>query len=110
MIGVLARESGQLMSTVSEEPYINARLAFEQASELRHFDAVNRLGDRVDLAEMVAIAHHDPKSLAKVHRKYDDLAGLIPSIEDTKRAALRIAEQSGDHETAATIRAALGGG
>ena len=109
MIGVLARESGQLMSTVADEPYINARLAFEQALELRRFDSVNRLGERVDLAEMFAMARHDPKALEKVHHRYEDLAGLIPTIAETKAAALRMLEESGDHANAAKIRAVMGG-
>lgn len=108
MIGVIARESGQLLSTVEQEPYINARLSFEQIRELRYHDDVNQLKDRIDTADMIAVAYRDPAQLAKARRQYESLAGLIPTVEDSLRAGLRIAEAAGDVDAVAQLRAALG--
>lgn len=53
---------------------------------------VTRLGERVDLAGMVAAAFHEPKQLAKHERRYLREAGMLGNmLEAAKQRALTTA-------------------
>jgi hypothetical protein len=59
---------------------------------------VQRLGERVDLAGMVAMGFHEPKKLDTQHRRYLREAGLL--------APMLAAAQATALETVAKVRAA----
>lgn len=57
-------------------------LLFDQLDEIQHFKDVEALGNRLDQANLTAIAMHEPKKLSLAHHRYEEKAGLLPSREE----------------------------
>ena len=65
-------------------------------AELRTMDreaAVTRLGDRTDLAGMVAVAFHQPQDLQKMEMRYLKAAGRLSQMFEETRERLTALSQ-----------------
>ena len=65
-------------------------------AELRTMEkeaAVTRLGDRTDLAGMVAVAFHQPQDLQKMEMRYLKAAGQLSQMFDQTRERLTALSQ-----------------
>ena len=81
------------MTAVAQEAFA---LTVWTWGELRAMDreaSVARLGERTDLAGMVAVAFHQPQDLQKMEMRYLKAAGQLSRMFDETRARLTALSQ-----------------
>lgn len=76
-------ETGQPLRAVLREPWPVTLLVYDQIDEMRHFKSIEAFGNRIDAANLTAIAFHEPKKLSLAHHRFEEAAGLLPTVEET---------------------------
>lgn len=84
----VARATGQPVLSIARQPYALTLWTHGRLAEIEHFESIRLLGARIDEASLAAVAFYEPKKLAKAYHRYEQLAGLLPSVSDTKRKGL----------------------
>jgi hypothetical protein len=89
------RETGRPLETVLRDPWAVTLLVFDQLEEMHYFEDVRLMGQRIDLASLNALGYREPHKLEHVQMRYERIAGLVPSAEDTiaKGLAMLSAEE-----------------
>lgn len=88
----VASATGRSVAVVAGESLALTLWTWAELQVMADEVRVARLGERVDLAGMVAAAFHEPKQLAKQERRYLREAGLLgPMLEAAKQRALATA-------------------
>lgn len=90
MIVRVASALSQPVLAVAGQPYALTLWTFGRLREIERFREINTMGDRLHLASLTAFAYHEPKKLSQEHQRFERLAGLLPSIEETKAKGLAI--------------------
>lgn len=70
MIASVARDSGRAVKDVGADSYALTLWAFLHGKDAQHLDSLIREAERIDLADNIAVAFHDPQSLAKVKTRF----------------------------------------
>lgn len=83
------------MRHVSEESFALTLWTWGEIRGQLREDAVQRLGERTDLAGQIAIAFHNPQDLQKMEMRYLKAAGQLSQMfEETKSRLSRIAVEA----------------
>jgi hypothetical protein len=81
----VARESGQTVRAVAAESFALTLWTWGELSQIRRERQVDRMGERTDLAGLVAVAFHQPAELQKAEYRYLSAAGTLSRMLDTTR-------------------------
>lgn len=84
------REIGLSLSEALALPWPVGLLLYDQLDEMRDFRDVRGMGERLAMASLTATAFHEPRKLSQEAQRYERLAGLLPSVSDTKAKGLAI--------------------
>lgn len=78
---------GRSIAAVAADSYALTLWTFAHLRQIDRHQEVERLGERVDLASMIAIGFHKPEGLERQEMRYLKAAGVLCSM--TKRARER---------------------
>ena len=102
----VAQGTGQSVRTLAGEPFALTLWTWGELQHLQREAAVERMGERTDLAGLVAVAFHEPASLQKAELRYLSAAGqLSTALDQTRERLLAVAAKA----DAAQTHAAQGG-
>jgi hypothetical protein len=82
---VCAREMGQRIEVIAQTSFAVLLWTYYELQEMKAQEAVERLGERTDMAGMVAVAFHQPQDLQKMEMRYLRAAGKLSSMIDDAR-------------------------
>lgn len=83
-----ARATGQPIRAVSGESFALTLWTWAHLQRLHREEMVERLGERTDLAGLMAVAFHDPGQLSKAELRYLSAAGKLKATLDRTRNRL----------------------
>ena len=83
-----ARGTGQPLRAVAGESFALTLWTWYHLQRLDREASVERLGERTDLAGLVAVAFHDPQQLNKAELRYLAAAGKLKATLDRTRSRL----------------------
>lgn len=86
MIVQVAQATGATVREVAGESYALTLWTWAQVQRLTREDAVERLGDRTDMAGLMAVAFHEPAKLQQAEVRYLAAAGRLDATLRTARA------------------------
>ena len=81
----VAQGSGQTVRAVAGESFALTLWTWSELAQLKRERQVDRMGERTDLAGLVAVAFHEPASLQKAEYRYLSAAGTLSRMLDTTR-------------------------
>lgn len=81
----VATHTGQTVRAVAGESFALVLWTWAQVQGAERERSVQRLGERTDLAGLVAVAFHQPGDLQKAEMRYLRAAGRLSSMIDTAR-------------------------
>lgn len=81
----VAQGSGQTVRAVAGESFALTLWTWAELAQLKRERQVDRMGERTDLAGLVAVAFHEPASLQKAEYRYLSAAGTLSRMLDTTR-------------------------
>ena len=84
-----ASETGRSLREVGQESFAVTLWAWAELRQMAREAAVERMGDRTDLAGQVAIAFHQPQDLQKMEMRYLKAAGQFTQMVDQTKARLQ---------------------
>lgn len=84
----VARETGRPVREVAQESFALTLWAWGEIMAMDKEAAVERMGERTDLAGLVAVAFHEPASLQKAEFRYLKAAGRLTRMLDAQRSRL----------------------
>jgi len=91
----VSRETGQPVRVVAGEAFAITLWVWAELRQMAKEEAVERMGERTDMAGQMAIAFHQPQDLQKMEMRYLKAAGQLSQMFETTKARLeRIAEQA----------------
>jgi hypothetical protein len=83
-----ATATGQSVRAVAAESFALTLWTWASVRQAAQEAAVERLGERTDLAGLVAFAFHDPSKLQQAEMRYLSAAGRLSSMLDATRSRL----------------------
>jgi hypothetical protein len=81
----VAQGSGQTVRAVAGESFALTLWTWAELSQLKRERQVDRMGERTDLAGLVAVAFHQPADLQKAEYRYLSAAGTLSKMLDNTR-------------------------
>ena len=81
----VAQGSGQTVRAVAGESFALTLWTWSELAQLKRERQVDRMGERTDLAGLVAVAFHEPASLQKAEYRYLSAAGTLSRMLDSTR-------------------------
>jgi hypothetical protein len=81
----VAQGSGQTVRAVAGESFALTVWTWAELSQLKRERQVDRMGERTDLAGLVAVAFHQPADLQKAEYRYLSAAGTLSKMLDNTR-------------------------
>lgn len=84
-----ATATGQTVRAVALESFALTLWTWAALRQIEREASVERMGERTDLAGLVAVAFHDPGKLAQAELRYLAAAGRLGSMLDTTRERLK---------------------
>jgi hypothetical protein len=100
-----AQATGQTVRTVAAESFALTLWTWGELQQLHREAAVERMGERTDLAGLVAVGFHEPAKLQKAELRYLSAAGQLTTMLDQTRERLLAVAAAAD---AAQAHAAQG--
>jgi hypothetical protein len=89
-----ATATGQPVRAVAVESFALTLWTWATIRQIAREEAVERMGERTDLAGLVAVAFHEPAKLAQAELRYLSTAGRLGDMLDMTRERLSwLAEQ-----------------
>jgi hypothetical protein len=85
----VAQETGQSVRTVAGESFALTLWTWGELARIRKEAQVDRMGERTDLAGLVAVAFHKPEDLQKAEFRYLAAAGTLSQMMDATRERMR---------------------
>lgn len=85
VIVACAKELGQRVDVVANSSFALTLWTYNELMAMREEERVHRLGERTDMAGMVAIAFHQPADLQKMEMRYLREAGHLSHMMDDAR-------------------------
>jgi hypothetical protein len=90
----VARETGRPVREVAGESFALTLWTWGEIMAMNREATVERMGERTDLAGLVAVAFYEPSKLQHAEMRYLKAAGrLSPMIDAAKARALALVEQ-----------------
>lgn len=83
-----AREFGRPVRDVLAEPYALTLWSWGQCQAIGRERRVTRMGERTDLAGLVALAFHEPAKLQTAETRYLKAAGMLKPMQAAQKARL----------------------
>lgn len=99
-----ATATGQSVRAVAAESFALTLWTWAGLRQIERERAVDRMGERTDLAGLVAVAFHEPAKLQQAEMRYLSAAGRLSSMLDQTRT--RLTDLSARMEQAAQRAAA----
>lgn len=99
-----ATATGQSVRAVAVEPFALTLWTWATVRQIAREASVERMGERTDLAGLVAVAFHDPGKLAQAELRYLAAAGRLGTMLDTTRERLTGLAEQMDAAAARAIR------
>lgn len=84
----VATMSGRSVATLGEEAFALTLWTWGELSAMQREASVERLGERTDLAGMMAVAFHQPQDLQKMELRYRKAAGQLSQMFEQTRARM----------------------
>ena len=84
-----ATATGQTVRAVAVESFALTLWTWAAFRQIEREASVERMGERTDLAGLVAVAFHDPGKLGQAELRYLAAAGRLGSMLDTTRERLK---------------------
>lgn len=84
---------GQQVDLVAGQSFALTLWLWAELKEMDREEAVRRLGDRTDMAGLVAVAFHQPQDLQKAEMRYLKAAGQLSQMFDETRERLTALSQ-----------------
>ena len=81
-----ARETGQTVRQVASESFALTLWTWGMTQMMTRDEAVERMGERTDLAGLVAVAFHEPAKLQQAEYRYLQAAGRLQATLQQARA------------------------
>jgi hypothetical protein len=81
-----ARATGQTVRQVASESFALTLWTWGMAQRISRDDAVERMGERTDMAGLVAVAFHEPAKLQQAEYRYLQAAGRLQATLQQARA------------------------
>lgn len=100
-----AQATGQPVREVARESFALTLWTWAELQQMDREAAVDRMGDRTDMAGLTAMAYHEPQSLQKAELRYLSAAGRLSRMLDETRDRLTAVAAAGE---AARVRAGAG--
>lgn len=85
---VVARHTGRAVAEVAGESFALTLWTWGELMAMEREAAVERMGERTDLAGLVAVAFHEPQKLQGAELRYMKAAGTLTRALDAQRARL----------------------
>lgn len=83
-----AREFGRPVREVLGEPYALTLWSWGQTVAMGREERVTRMGERTDLAGLMALAFHEPAKLQTAENRYLKAAGMLKATQDAQKARI----------------------
>lgn len=84
----VARETGRPVREVAGESFALTLWTWAEIMAMDKEAAVERMGERTDLAGLVAVAFHEPPKLQQAEMRYLKAAGKLTRMMDAQRSRL----------------------
>lgn len=84
----VARQTGRAVRDVAGESFALTLWTWGELMAMEREAAVERMGERTDLAGLVAVAFHEPAKLQAAELRYMKAAGTLTRALDAQRARL----------------------
>ena len=84
----VAARTGQPVRAVAQESFALTLWTYGDLAQQQREAAIERMGERTDLAGLVAVAFHEPQALQKAEFRYLRAAGRLSAMMDAQRARL----------------------
>jgi len=101
----VATATGQPVRAVAGEAFALTLWTWGELARMRREQQVERLGERTDLAGLVAVAFHEPHGLQKAEFRYLAAAGTLSKLLDDTRSRLLTQVAAIERATAAATPA-----
>ena len=89
-----ATRTGRGVGEVAQDSFALTLWTWAELRVMEREQAVTRLGDRTDLAGLVAVAFHQPQDLQKMEMRYLKAAGRLSQMfEDTRERMAHLADR-----------------
>ncbi len=83
-----AKEFGRPVREILAEPYALTLWSWGQCQALHRERRVTKMGERTDLAGLVALAFHEPAKLQTAETRYLRAAGMLKPMQQAQKARL----------------------
>jgi hypothetical protein len=83
-----AREFGRPVREILAEPFALTLWSWGQCQTIGREARVTRLGERTDMAGLMALAFHEPAKLQSAENRYLKAAGLLKPMQAAQKARL----------------------
>jgi hypothetical protein len=83
-----AREFGRPVREVLAEPFALTLWSWGQCQAMGREARVTRMGERTDMAGLIAVAFHEPAKLQAAETRYLKAAGLLKPMQQAQKARL----------------------
>ncbi len=94
MVVETATRTGQPVRAVAAESFALTLWTWQEVARMQREAAVERMGERTDLAGLVAVAFHEPAKLQQAELRYLAAAGKLSTmLESTRSRLLTLADQ-----------------
>lgn len=88
IVVVVAKETGQRVEHIATSSFALTLWTYAELVAIYEEESVRRMGERTDLAGMVAVAFHQPQDLQKMEARYLAAAGRLSKMMDDARERL----------------------
>jgi hypothetical protein len=82
----VARETGQSVREVASESFALTLWTWATVQPIWREESVERMGERTDLAGLVAVAFHEPAKLQQAEMRYLKAAGQLQATIENSRS------------------------
>lgn len=97
-----ARETGRSVREVAAESFALTLWTWGELRQMEREATVERLGERTDLAGLMAVAFHEPSKLQQAELRYLSAAGRLSTmLEQTRERLLAVAHRAEAAQAAA---------
>lgn len=92
-----ARETGQKVEEIANTSWALTLWTYHELLAMKEEESIRRMGERTDMAGLIAIAFHQPNDLQKMEMRYLKAAGKLSNMMDDARGRLEKLMQAHQH-------------
>lgn len=83
-----ARETGQNVGEIANTSWALTLWTYHELLAMKEEESIRKMGERTDMAGLIAIAFHQPNDLQKMEMRYLKAAGKLSHMMDDARGRL----------------------